>query len=359
MPDFRIAVVVSGFPRISETFALGELLSLEKSGVLAGIFATKRGDEHEKMQPAARLLLPKVQFLSEADAAGQARELAEKLSGLDVDGVHGYFAHKPAEVAAIAAEKLGVPFSFSVHAKDARKVEPAKLSGFAQKAARVIACNPDVVKEKAFENSKVLLLPHGIDLERFRPSSFPQFNTLRLLAVGRLVEKKGFGGMLNALSIVKANFSLRIVGDGPEREALETMANELGISDRVTFAGAKEHDELVSEYSNCHVVLVPSITDTSGDRDGLPNVVLEAMASERIIIASDAGAITSAVKHEETGIVFPQGDVAAMASAIEKVAWSPADFIHLARRARKLAETDFEVGRCAGRFEKALEECYA
>ena len=123
-----LAVVTSGFPRRSETFLLNELLALDAAGALAGVFATKPGDEDDPAagRRTARGPGPGAGAGTEAE---QGRELARRLAGTGVAGVHGYFAHTPAAVAAVAARALGVPYGFSAHARDARKVSAAELSG--------------------------------------------------------------------------------------------------------------------------------------------------------------------------------------------------------------------------------------
>ena len=213
----RIAVVMSGFPRRSETFALGELLALEERGVLDSIFATKPG-EAGLTQPGCERLLGKLRVLPEGDPARQAAYVAGRLASRRVGGVHGYFAHTPAEVAARAARLLGLPYGFSTHARDARKVAPHVLAERASKAACVVACNTDVAEEILRGGGAVHLLPHGVDLRRFRPRPQRDSEELRLLAVGRLVEKKGFHVLLDAASLLDLPFRLRIVGSGPERE---------------------------------------------------------------------------------------------------------------------------------------------
>ena len=142
----KIAMVLSGFPRRSETFALNEIWALEQRGALAAIFATKTG-EPVATQPAGKALLGRVQVLREADGARQAEEVIGVLRGNSVCGIHGYFAHAPAELAERVAMELGIPFGFSIHAKDARKLAPEVLSARARKAACVIACNQDVADE--------------------------------------------------------------------------------------------------------------------------------------------------------------------------------------------------------------------
>ena len=165
----KLVMLMSGFPRRSETFALNELLALDRAGCLEAVFATKPG-EPGPPQPGAERLMEKVRVLAPGTAAEQAEEVVARLNGAKVSAVHGYFAHLPTEVAAKAASRLGVPYGFSVHAVDARKVSRSGLADRARGAACVIACNPDVAGDLRRVGAPVQLMPHGVDLERFRPS---------------------------------------------------------------------------------------------------------------------------------------------------------------------------------------------
>ena len=148
-PHAGIAVVLSGFPRRSETFAFNELLALESHGLLAAVFATKPGDGLPPHPNYARLQTP-VQLLAGESAADKANHLVCLLRGRPVAAIHAYFAHLPAEVASQAAGELNLPYGFSAHARDARKVTPAVLAERAQQAACVVACNQDVAAELLF-----------------------------------------------------------------------------------------------------------------------------------------------------------------------------------------------------------------
>jgi glycosyltransferase involved in cell wall biosynthesis len=353
----RIVMIVSGFPRRSETFALNELLALEERGALAAIFATKPGDG--TMQPGSERLKGRVRVLPEGSPAKQATMVVEQLAGQRVSGIHGYFAHAPAEVAAHVAVQLGVPYGFSVHAKDARKVAPEVLTERAQKAACVVACNVDVAQDLRRCGAEVHLMPHGVDLQRFHPHPLPAAAPLNLLAVGRLVEKKGFHILLDAVARVRHPFRLRIIGEGPEKARLASLIATNDLAERVTLCGARTHDDLPQEYRNAHLLVAPSITDCIGDRDGLPNVVLEAMACGRPVLASDVGAIGSAVLQGETGILVPPGNSEALASAIELCAHNPFLLKQVGRSARERVQRDYEVGRCTDRLYQLLRTAYA
>ena len=317
----RLALIVSGFPRRSETFMLGELLALEASGVLAAVFATKHG-EMGTPQPGTERLTKYVEFLPDAPVEEQARAVRARLARKKIDGIHAYFAHQPAEVAQHAARMSGVPFGFSVHARDFRKVAPEVLALRANGAACVVACNTDVAQDIRSLGAKAHLLPHGVDLQRFTSSAACSTGALRLLAVGRLVEKKGFDFLIAALAGLKFPFTLTIVGDGPERERLRQLISLNNLENRVVFFGSATHAERPRMYAEADVVVVPSVQDRSGDRDGLPNVVLEAMASGRAVVASDVGGIASAITDGETGLLVPPGDPVALGGAIRRLSQS-------------------------------------
>lgn len=358
MSGGRVVVVTSGFPRRSETFALNELLALESNGALAAIFATKAG-EADGLQPGCERLLKRLEFLPEASPATQAEFMVQRLEGARVGGIHGYFAHTPAEVACHAAARLKVPYGFSTHARDARKVASHELAERARRAACVVACNGDVAQEIMAGGVPVHLLPHGVNLTRFSPRPPSAEGPMRLLAVGRLVEKKGFHVLLAAATRLRFPFSLRIVGEGPQRALLEAMIRANGLTGRVTLAGPMTHAELPAAYHDAHVVVVPSVQDSTGDRDGLPNVVLEALASARTVVASRISAIGSAVIDGETGMLVPPGDSAALARALEHLHQRPALREAFGRNGRTRVERDYEVGRCAARFLKLMESVYA
>jgi glycosyltransferase involved in cell wall biosynthesis len=354
----KLVMLMSGFPRRSETFALNELLALDRAGMLAAVFATKPG-EPGPPQPGAERLMEKVRVLAPGTPAEQAEEVVARLEGAPVSAVHGYFAHVPTEVAAKAAGRLGVPYGFSVHAVDARKVSRAGLADRARNAACVIACNPDVAGDLRRVGAPVQLMPHGVDLERFRPTLPPPAEVLTILAVGRLVAKKGFPVLLDAAATLLAPFTLRIVGDGADRAALERQLADLGIGDRVQLVGPRTHDDLPAEFAAAHIVVVPSVMDDNGDRDGLPNVVLEAMSSGRPVIASDVGAVSSAVVDGRTGVLVAPRDVEALAGAIEFLADQPDMRERLGREARAKVEADFELHSCTARLRAFLESVYA
>ena len=355
MSRARIAVVVSGFPRLSETFAVNELLALTKRDALAAIFATKPGDGTHPQLGLSQLLT----VLPNDTPDRQAAVVVNALKNRNVNAVHGYFAHQPAEVAWLAAERLRLPSGFSVHAKDARKISSGELGIRAKRAACVVACNSDVATTIQKTGARVHLIPHGVDLELFKARPQPPGGPFQILAVGRLVEKKGFRFLIEAVSRLEFPFKLRIIGEGPEQERLAQMISAYRLSDHVTLCGPRAHDQLPEEYAHAHVVAIPSIVDNAGDRDGLPNVVLEAMASGRAVVACKAGAIGAAVRNNETGLLLPDSDPLSLALALTRLAQNLPLRVRLAVTARKHVEQHYEMKGCSERFCHLLEEVYA
>jgi glycosyltransferase involved in cell wall biosynthesis len=354
----KIAMVLSGFPRRSETFALNEIWALEQRGALAAIFATKAGEPFA-VQPASKALLGRVQVLREGNAQRQAEEVAKLLEGTRVSGIHGYFAHAPAELAERVATLLGTRFGFSIHAKDARKVPHDVLGARARKAACVVACNHDVADELRNSGANVHLVPHGVDLDRFVPQPFPDRGALQLLAVGRLVEKKGFHVLIDAAARLRTPFQLEIIGEGPEEKRLAELIRAHGLESKVRLCGPKTHEDLPEAYNRAHVLVAPSIIDQSGDRDGLPNVVLEAMACGRPVIATGVGATGSAVIHEETGLITEPGDGESLVAAINRLTEQHSLLEQLGVQAREHVQRKYDVRQCTEHFHNLLRSAYA
>jgi glycosyltransferase involved in cell wall biosynthesis len=153
--------------------------------------------------------------------------------------------------------------------------------------------------------------------------------------------------------------TLRIVGDGPERDRLHDLVNAERLVERVTFVGSCTHRDLPAEYAHADVVVVPSVVDASGDRDGLPNVVLEAMASGRPVVATSVGAIRSAVNDGDTGLLVAPRSPAALVVALQQLAAHPELRRAIGRRAAADVARHYDLDRCAERFSRLLEVAYA
>jgi glycosyltransferase involved in cell wall biosynthesis len=338
-------------------FALNELIALDRADMLGPVVALKNGESVGAQHPATAEIDRYVEVLPAGSVPSQAAVLADRIRAAGATAVHGYFAHDPAAVAAAAAKMCGLPYGFSVHALDARKVPRAELAHRAEQAALVVSCNPDAAAEVSATGVQPCLVRHGVDLNAFAPTEAPNRKPVTLLAVGRMVEKKGFSVLLDA--IAKApHVRLRIAGDGVLRADLCAQLEHLGLTDRVRLLGRQTHATLPRLYQQADVVVVPSVVDSTGDRDGLPNVVLEAMASQRPVIASDVAAISTAVHHGVTGILVKPGDPHELAAAIEAMARDAGQRAAMGAAGRRVAEVEFALDRCAARFCRTLERAY-
>ncbi|MCA9170731.1 MAG: glycosyltransferase, partial [Planctomycetales bacterium] len=317
----KLAVVVSGFPRYSETFALNEILSLHRRGMLGALVATKAGDG-KVPHPGVDILMDQLHVLPAGDVEEQSAALAEHTERRGIAAYHAYFAHLPLQVAVRAAHKQQLPYGFSTHAKDARKVPLPELAQMARGAACAVGCNTDVTTELSQAGIRVDLIPHGVDTKRFRSQPLVDRPRVELLAVGRFVAKKGFDILLEAVAKMRHDFHLTLVGSGADESALRRRIGALGLGERVDVVGAMTHETLPAAYAAADIVVVPSVVDVSGDRDGLPNVVLEAMACGRPIVASRVGAIGSAIESGEHGLLVQPGHADDLAAALDELAAS-------------------------------------
>lgn len=370
-----VAYLTKRFPRLSETFILDEILGLEACGVPLRLYSIM--DPREPVvQPDARRVRSPITYLHRGTTrraalaesgdtvrahvgllvrrpAGYARALAyvarrrcgpatlrHFLEGGNLAALlerdkayhlHAAFAHGPASIAYFVHLLTGLPFSFSAHAKDLYLSDPQLLARKIRAAQFVLVCSEAAagrLREIAGPAaSKVRLAYHGVDTDRFQPPSGKHgisagctaAEPLRLLAVGRLVEKKGYPTLLDALARVVASgrpVRCEIIGAGPLRAALEARIKELGSTDTVSLRGPRTHQEVAAAYHEADVFVQASVVLADGDRDGVPNSVLEAMASGLPVVASAVAGIPEVVLDGATGVLFPPGDAGALAGAL-------------------------------------------
>ena len=408
-----VAYLTKRFPRLSETFILDEILGLEAQGVPLRLFTIR--DPHEPVvqadvarvasavtylrpEAAARARLrwlaatsacharlaatrPRAYGRTLLDAVVRRRRrvalshfvdagrLAIELERAHAVHLHAAFAHGPAAIAHQVHLLTGLPFSFAGHAKDIYVSDPQQLARRTEAATFVLACSASARDELARvagpASGAIRLVPHGVDVTRFRPAiDVPGERVsadgvaidvageragLRILAVGRLVEKKGYDVLLDALALLAAAaparpFTCRIVGDGPLAGRLRARAAALGIDSLVTFAGAQPREAVAAEYAAADIFVQASVVLPDGDRDGIPNVLLEAMASGLPVVASDVAGIPEAVTDGETGLLVPGSDPAALAGAIATLLADPGLRAALGRAGRASTVDRFDRG---------------
>ena len=385
--DVDLVVLVNGFPRLSETFVLHELLDLERRGLRLHVVALRRPEEvvqHEALRNlrapveyfgdgtpwsqrlavrtahAALLLRRGTSYLDGlADvvrapdfsraALGGAAVLAHRLLRLGSPPLYVHFAHKPGTYGRFAARLAGVPYALSAHAKDVWLTGPEELRAKAREAATVLTCTEEVrahIRELADGATQVHRIYHGVEV----PGSAPMVDgnaTPVILAVARLVEKKGLETLVRAAALLRlqgADFRVRIAGEGPEWARLQRLVHELGVADRVAFLGPLMEVEVRAEYRRAAVFALPCRVLENGDRDGLPNAVVEAMAHGLPVASTTLAGVREAVVDGECGLLVPPGDELGLAGALQRLLSDGALRSRLGAQARRRVASRFERG---------------
>jgi glycosyltransferase involved in cell wall biosynthesis len=351
-----LAVLVNGFPRLSETFVLHELLELERRGLRLHVFALRRPDEvvqqdalselratveylpagtvpyrrsRVRLAHSALLLQRRLGYLhGYAEVLGSpeysrslgvsAVLLAHRIVRLGSPALYVHFAHKPATIGRFTSLLAGVPYALSAHAKDIWLTPEDELARKVQDASVVLTCTEQgrtQLARLANGRTPVHLAYHGVEVKG-RVRSSHQDERVRILAVGRLVEKKGHETLLLAAALLRDRglaFSLRLAGEGPEWSRLQRLVHELRLADRVAFLGPLSEGEVRAEYEQADIFALPCRKLANGDQDGLPNVILEAMAHGLPVVSTRLDGIVEAVVDGDSGLLADQDDPAAFA----------------------------------------------
>jgi colanic acid/amylovoran biosynthesis glycosyltransferase len=251
--------------------------------------------------------------------AGMGLLAAGQLRDRRITHVHAHLANAPTMVALYLARGLGVPFSFTGHAADLF-VHRAALA-FKLKQARFVSCISRWHQE--FYRAIVPLDEARLPLIRCSVALPQDYQPERkqLVTVARLVPKKGIDLLLRAFADTPAlsDWTLQILGDGDDRGRLEALAAELQVADRVHFAGARAHAECLAAISTAGIFALPCRTATNGDKDGIPVVLMEAMAATRAVIAGDLPAIRELIRDGEMGLLVPPDSAAALSLALAQL----------------------------------------
>jgi phosphatidyl-myo-inositol dimannoside synthase len=288
--------------------------------------------------------------------------------------MHGHWVIPGGVTAALAAPHL--PLVISLHGSDvyvAERLAPARAAArhaFAR-AGYVTACSDDLARRAIALGAaadRIETVPYGVDTARFHPDANQRSTRRRelglddstplCLAAGRLVHKKGFEYLIDAVPRI-AGLVLAIVGEGTLSAALRTRAEAQGVASRVRFLGNQTQDRVGEYFAAADVICAPSIRDDRGNVDGLPNVVLEAMASGTPLVTTAAGGIGAVIQDGRTGLLVAQRDATALADAINRLLKNPAEASELGRAARAEVERSFGWDLVAARLETAYGRALA
>lgn len=363
----RTGILVKTYPKVSETFILEEILGLERLGLPLHIYSLSLPTDNvfhragERVQARisyvpsvsprtllslladhARLLfrhpfryLDTCAYTLRTAGPGRlwqflrAGALAALCRRHGITHLHTHFISDPTTIAELVRYFTGLPFSISAHAKDIYLSAAGELRRKMAAARFTVTCteyNLQHLAAIAASGTRVQRMYHGIDLGRFCPdvdairdkatviSSHPL-----LLSVGRLREKKGFPTLIAAcrkLMDAGIAFDCRIVGYGPEQERLQHLIDTQGLTDRVQLLGKLTQDEVIRLYRSATMFVLPCRIASDGDRDGIPNVLLEAMAMALPVISTPISGIPEVVEDHQTGLLVPPGDASALATAM-------------------------------------------
>jgi glycosyltransferase involved in cell wall biosynthesis len=388
-----VAFVLKGYPRLSETFIAQEILALERRGLDVRIVSLRRPTDRA-VHPAHRAIRAPVRYLPEylwhaplrvaagwwrarrlpgyaaawrawrGDLArdrtanrmrrfGQACVLAAEMPEA-IGQLHAHFLHTPASVTRYAALMRGLPWSVSAHAKDIWTTPDW------EKREKLAACAWAVTCTRAgwraldalAPTGRVELVYHGLDLERFPPAPPGEARDgrdparpVRILAVARAVPKKGLDDLLAALAALPSgvHWHLTHVGGGPLRAALEAQARAAGIAARVTWLGARPQEDVLAAYRAADLFALSPRIAADGDRDGLPNVLVEAQSQGLAVVATAIAGVPELIEPEVNGVLVEPGDHAGFVAALARLIADPALRARLSAAGAARVRRDFDL----------------
>lgn len=367
-----IGFLLKTYPKLSETFILNEILELEKQGLNLHIFSLRHPKEprvhpsvaavnasityipsllpkHDSSQEQALLdahirlfqqdshtYLKTLQFYLSRNEDRRLHEflqggyLAWELKKLGITHLHAHFANVPATTAEIAQSFSGISYSITAHAKDIYLTDKTALDRRMAKAEFVLTCteyNRQYLEQISSSHTPIRLAYHGLDVARFSPQPRTKPSEVPLiLSVGRFCEKKGFPYLIEACYLLKQvgmPFRCAIVGYGSLEEVLRQQISKLDLSEQITLVGQLTQDQLVDYYQQADLFVLPCLVTDDGDRDGIPNVLLEAMAMELPVISTDISGISELVSTNYNGVLVPEKDELSLAQALETLMCQP------------------------------------
>ncbi len=399
----RLAIVVTEFPKVTETFVYRDVVEFARRGHEVRLYHLTRFREGEVLHDFARKTIDLSRYVPYASPGVLARFLAtfvtrplviagvvaalirgyarhpvwllksfvllpkctviaRELADWGADHLHGEFATHPGTCGWIVRRLAGVPYSVSCHAHDIFRTQ-AMLDKKLGEAAfvRVISeYNERFLKERvpALREQRFLVNHVGVDTESLAPLDAPATEPFRLLYVGSLEQRKGVHVLLRALAAAGpklGEWSCDLLGGGPMREELEALAKELGLDGSMRFHGPRPYEEVAAATERASVLVVPSTYDSTGRTEGIPTVLIEALAHRRPVIATRVSGIPELVVDGETGVLVEHADVDALAAALERVHADPDAAFAMACRGREKVEAEFDLEGTVGGQLAAFE----
>lgn len=396
-----IIYIVDQFPSASEYFILNEVKEIAKRKTAIHLLALRRGETNYKdgdieVTYASRLydfslvkahlfvlrkywkryfqcLRPvffpwKKRVWYRIKAFVIAVYFVHHLHGKSASLIHAHFLSLPSAIAVIISGLLGIPFSSSAHAADVYTSDPGEIAERVNAASFVVTCtsyNRDYLQRLPgiHNRGRIFLNYHGLDLGRWQRTKhqygIASGSSLHLLTVCRLVKKKGLSYLLQAMKMVQERgyeVSLTIVGDGPLLDTLQQEAESLGIITCVHFAGALPQEEIREFYALADMFVLPCIVTDNGDRDGIPNVLVEALACGLPAISTNISGISELLSDGETGLMVHEKDAIGLAAAICRLTDDIDLRMRLADNGRKFLEENLSIAKSIDSLDQLFTE---
>jgi len=394
METLKVAYILLRFPVLTETFVADEIWEMQQQGVCVHLFSlllprqepvhpiSRRSAQQVRYapefyswrlwraqlcffirapliylasfnrlvrQPYPRAFMPL--FLKRILIFLKAVALAHELKSLFIQVLHTHFAWLSGAATSVISNLLGIPFTVTVHAYDIFALSEL-LCLTARSASRIIAIS-EYNKKRVLElcpgldRDLILVIHCGIGLEFFTPEvRARQPGPLSILSVGRLMEKKGYAYLIQACQQLKTrgiDFRCTIIGKGADEEKLRKLIHDCDLKGRVTLAGAWQRDDVLMACGRSDVFVLASFVARGGDRDGIPVVLMEAMAMQLPVISTQVSGVPELVRHLDTGWLVPERNAEAIADAIVHLASDDTLRARLAHNGRVLVEREFNI----------------
>lgn len=395
----RIAYILKMYPRFSQTFVINELLAHQAAGREIDIFSLRLPNDTRfhaavsrvqskvvriprpggrssnflgVLRKTARKLPATWQVIEgnpevSASDLEQAMNLALRAHQLGIDHLHAHFGTVATTTSRLAAKMAGISYSFTAHAKDIyhESVDERVLRAKLADASAVITVSDYNVRylQRNFGEAadRVVHINNGLDLTEF-PFEEPGEREPLILAVGRLIEKKGFDILVQACAHLRdagRAFRCEIAGCGELAGELSRLVRDLGLDGHVSLLGPQPQDTIRERLHRASVLAAPCVVAANQDRDGLPTILVEAMAMGTPCVSTDVTGIPEILKHGETGLQVPQHDARALAEACSFLLDRPAERVRLARTARAMVEREFDITTNACRIRELIDGVFA
>ena len=404
-----LGYILKGYPRISETFISNEILLLEKLGFTMRLFPMRQPREtfcHQSVKDIRarvdylptellpdfhRFILPNIflaakkpkQFRDTLRIAGKGVTAGKELATLkhllqagyltykhllkdkNIVQLHGHFAHSPTSVTMFASLLSGIPFSFTAHAKDIYTSDKEKIRRKIEKSKFVVTCtkhNKENLQQIAGDcSTPIYCIYHGIDLNLFNHSaSQPEpHNPYNILTVARMTQKKGLPTIYRALAQLHQKgirFRHTLIGDGDDREQILALIDSLGLSDHCYWAGTRTHEEVLIHFKESDLFVLGCEIAENGDRDGIPNVLVESLAMGVPALSTTVSAIPEILINGKTGITVPPSNPDALEKAMVQILTDNNLRVRLINGGKKYVSDNFDnshwIQKLAGIFRK-------